>query len=262
MGTCRGVAATLASVVLFGSLILSNFVLVSASQERLDISSATDLESALFARTSLAVASGALSVLDEVQTGLASTDFQCSAASSSLAHLVDSSTYHSDGGGLEVTEEPNTLDAGYAPDNLTSIAPFAGSLPGFLDFSVETTVIGASAGGFVSFQKTETHRLNIPIEFPSVPSYCVSEASKVAKTVASLGEGMCNSTALNSAMGTLSAQLSASSSLLGLSSSLSYVYATSPSCSVGFRLSVSQPNVTGPLGPFSWNLEQSGSVLP
>ncbi len=258
----RAIGATLASIVLFGSLVTSNFALVSGSQEHLQLVSVSDQEDALYSRASVALGTSVLAILDSLQEGLSSGAFPCIDASSALSRLVEAQAINVGSNSLEVRAVARTSTNGASSDNLSSLAPFAGFVPGRLDLSVYVTEIGASPGGLVSYHKTEAHSLNIPIHPVLAASLCLASASEVASALSDLGQGMCNSTSLGAAMLSLRAALARSSSLLGFSSSLSYSMEATPSCSVSYRLVVSQEGVAGPLGPFSWSVDQAGSASP
>ncbi|MBI3116506.1 MAG: hypothetical protein HYZ12_04120, partial [Thaumarchaeota archaeon] len=78
MGEMRGVAATLVSVAVFVSLLISNLTLLYAENQRLWMASMAKLETDEGKIGLLLVAQGAYSALDRVQTELVRNSPSCS----------------------------------------------------------------------------------------------------------------------------------------------------------------------------------------
>ena len=259
MGKRRAVGATIASMLLFGSLLISNFVLVSAQQERMQLFSVADQEDALYDQ-GLAIKSVALvDLLDGVQIGLSSATLPCSTTFSALSSLVGSLSVSIDDSYGVAEASARLASVGSASDNLTALKPFLGSIPGHLDLLAAVKVHLESRGGVATYSKSETHYLNLPIGLERVVSFCQGSVAEVARVLDALGSNLCNATAVRSALTSLQLELAERATGLGLTTELWFSIAVPPYCGVDYSVHVSEAGVPGPLGPFTWSVEEAQS---
>lgn len=257
----RAVGATLASVILFGSLVVCNFALVAAQQQRTQLAALSAEENSLASDGRAAIALSELLVLDSVQSGLSRSVIDCASFYSAIAGILRGATSTATTGEVSANSTGTLAPDGVAFDNMTLLNPFAGSVPGALDLFVWTVATGGTPG-LVSYQKEEAHRLFMPVDAYEADSYCLRAESTVESALAALGSNMCNGTAVMGTMQALRSDLTAMAARLGLGFLLTYSFTASPQCSVGFTIQVSQSGVEGPLGPFSWSLSTAGTVSP
>jgi len=111
----------------------------------------------------------------------------------------------------------------------------------------------------VTYSKTETHHVHLPVNLAGSVSFCLGSAVEVANNLRSLGASVCNTTIVAEAMDLLRTDLTAQAAGQGFIFSLSYWTSGLQNCVVDFSIEVTQPNVVGPLGPFNWVLEVSQS---
>ena len=261
MGGRRAVAATVVSVLVFGSLVACNYLLVGAEQERMQLSLIADQESAIYSRGTILMGTTLLDVLDRLQSQVSAAPLPCSGISVPLSRIVRGASVSfpwDDGVSANVTAR--LVEDGIAFDNMTALQPFMGSLPGFLDVEARASVRIDPTGQPVAYSKIETHHIYLPIDIAGAVSLCQYSAGQVGAGLKALGSGVCNSTLLQKVFSDLSSRLSGIASRNGFVLSVSYWTSKSP-CMAGFTVQVTQNDVEGPLGPLDWCVRESGDVM-
>ena len=249
------------SVLVFGSLIACNYLLVGAEQEKMQLLLIADQEDAVYNQGTMLMGASLLDLLDRLQMRIVAVPLPCSGIAVPLSRLVRGASvmlHQDDGASANVTAR--MVEDGVAYDNITSLQPFMGSLPGFLDVEARASIRVDPVGGSVMYSKTETHHLYLPIDVAGVVSFCEYSVGRVAESVKTLGGEVCNSTRVRMVFEDLRSQLSGRAFGPGFALSISYWASARPLCSVGFSVQVTQQNVEGPLGPFAWSVDESGSV--
>ncbi len=263
MGSRRAVGATIAAVLLFSSLLLSNLVLVDSQQERVKLILIAENENTVFAEATTLGSVALLNVLDEIQLAISSAVLPCSTLGSALATLVERSSFElrtSDG--ISVNASAIVANDGVALDNLSTLNPFAGSIPGYLSMRATMSVHCILDAGTISYQKKETHHLFIPVDLNAPPEVCMSSVSEVEDGFRSLGPNECNSTVVQEFMARVAVQISSGAKGRGLEALLFYSLIPGASrCTLDFNVRVTEPDVAGPLGDFDWSVGQSVSLL-
>jgi hypothetical protein len=252
----RGIGATVAALVVFSSVLVANYTLVSGAQQAASLASLADSEEAVAVSAQLLRGAAALRLLDQLQ-GALSSGLSCSNPAESISGTTYGPLALAAGGLSETATAGPAL--GREGDNLSILGPFDGIGSGSFGLSVLTSVTGQPGNGAVSYDRTESHFVGIPADVQGPARSCLAAASAVAAKVSELGSSMCNGTLLASAISSVSDEVSHPGP--GLDGSLSYSV-EGPACSVGFTLTVSEPGVLGPEGPFAVTLEESGSVSP
>lgn len=246
--------------MVFGSLIACNYLLVSAEQEKMQLILMADRENAIYTQGTMLMSAALLELLDRLQIRVAALPLPCSGIAIPLSRLVRGASViltSDDGASADVTAR--MVENGVAFDNITSLRPFVGSVPGFLDIEARASVKVDPSVGPVTYSKTETHLLYLPIDIAGAVSFCQYSFEQVAETLGALGAGVCNSTLLQMVLGDLRSQLSVRASSLGFAIGISYRASEWP-CSVRISTEVTQFGVEGPLGRFAWSVDESGSV--
>jgi len=261
LGRRRAVGATIAAIILFGSLVVSNLVVVAAQQQRAQLFSLSEKEDATYDQ-GLALAGVAfLDILEGVQAQLTGRSIPCSGALQVVSGVVASEriTVAAAGGTVNATA---VLAQGPAvADNLTSLLPFAGLVPGRLDIAATDSVLVSTPGGPVTYSKTEIHHLNLPVDLSGSVTLCTRSVSQTSEALLALGAEACSSTVVQGVMRGVASKLSSAAKASGLVETLTYTVLGEPVCGVEFAISVLQNDVAGPAGPFTWRLEQSELLL-
>ena len=255
-----GIAATSASAIVFSILLLSNFAIYVASENRATLYSQADFENYLGSyAVSFAGASGA-NVLTGVQSFLSSQTFNCTSAPSVIAGEMGAMKDSQSTSYINETASAQEAPESAAPDNLSSLAPFNGSLPGVLDVSLDVTEKGGSSPTGVWFSKTETHYLHLPVRLDAAVAECVEAVEDVVDAVSTDPLSNCTSSQVASFIGPLASELSSAASADGFLFHLVYAVTSGTSCSVGFQVSIEQANIQGIGGSFEVQLEENGTA--
>ncbi|HXW37262.1 MAG TPA: hypothetical protein VEJ36_05110 [Nitrososphaerales archaeon] len=258
MGRRVAVGATLASAILFGSLLISNFGLVAAAQQTDRFASLSNEEQSVYARGYLLLGIVTLDLLDRVQQGLETSTYRCPDVATETSELVAASTSVESSGEFRAAASAALGTGGRAGDNLTAISPFDGWLEGGLDLVVRASATGGTQG-VSTFSKDETHLANLPIGFEELPAVCLGDFSEAVLLLSFIGPELCNSSGVGSEISWIAAAFESAASRQGLSAFISFL---TSGCVVAISLSVSQNGVLGPLGRFSWTVSESGTVRP
>jgi len=255
-----GIAATSASAVVFSIVLLSNFGIYVSSQDRAALYSQSDLEDYVADYSiAFAGASGA-NVLIALQGFLAGQTFDCASAPSVIAAEI---------GGLSDAQSADhiteTAVAGpgtglAVSDNLSSLAPFNGSLAGVLDLSLRVSATGGSPTSGVVFEKSETHTLHLPFRLGEAVADCIGAAQALVNGVSGFQMANCTSAAVASFMSSEASLLEGGPAAAGFEFRLAYTILNSASCSVGFQISIEQLDIQGIGGEFSVLMEENGTA--
>lgn len=259
MGKRAAVGATMAASVIFAALLISNAVLVAASAQALGNASLVDGESALYASAQVLGGVASIELLGKAQSLLSSGPFECGNALPTVYARLDGLVLSLGGGGTRVNATVTQVPAGEAPDNFTIVKPYNGGLPGDLNLKILLASSGTYSGGRVSYHMAESHTLHLPVDLSTAVSFCLSAVTEVTTSLAQVVRGNCSASAVENLFGRVSARLSAAAASEGLGFSLRYALDESE-CSASFVVLVAQAGLTGPLGLFSWTVEEQGFV--
>jgi hypothetical protein len=257
----KAVAATLASVVLFTVLLVSDATVMSA-QDNLASSAQTSF---VVSREQLLdqslAGSASLHVLAEVQEYLSSNAAECDNMPRYLESIFASSSVSGEDSGIAYSVNatavpvPASLQT-ESGDNLTIVAPFSGDLPGGLNLLAATSVKEVGGGGSVSFEKHETHVLNLPISLDSGSSLCASTLGSLASA---LSRSPCNATSEQAAFYAVLPGLVEQAAALGFDLTAGWGLG-GDACSAAYWVTLVEPGVVGLTGSFDWSLQGSGTT--
>ena len=257
MGKRRAVGATLVSVILFSSLILSNAAILASAQEKASAASLADGESSLSAGAVTLQGVAGLELLASAQTALSSRAFQCVNATGEAHRAVGglSASVASDGTSSTAVASLGAGDS--RPDNLSLLRGFDGGLPGRFDVAVKTMVNGSYPGGRVTYSKDEVHVLNLPFDPSTAGSFCLAALGELASSLGFLSAGTCNASQIAAAVSGAEARIRAAAGPLGLKAYVTYAIDGGASCFVTVDVRVAQGGIAGPDGPFIWTVEEA-----
>jgi hypothetical protein len=255
----KAIAATVASVLLFTALVVANATTMVAQDNLASTAQASLVESReLVLGRSLAGSTSALA-LSQVQTYLASNPADCGGLPRYLASVSASSSVSGEEEGVSyvasttASEAPAARLQGSQNDNLTLLAPFAGSIPGALNLQANVSVQEVGGGGSITLERHELHLLNIPVSPGSASSLCSLALGALA---AALGSS-CNATlaqaAFDSVLPALVAEAAARGFVLTAGWGLN-------ACSATYWVTLVEPGVEGVTGSFDWTVLGSGTT--
>ena len=258
MATRKAVAASIASSIIFSSLLVSNFVVYSGAAENFRLVSLATEEQAFRVQAALATGISLLDLIDGAQNLLSSGSFACSNATDSVAQVLSSESVNIGAGSLRSHSTVTLAPDGNSTDDLAGLQPFNGSVDGMTNLEATTLAQGAAPDGSVSYYASEQHFLNIPLRLGSLTGQCLGAEAEFAAAVGGLGGNMCNSTVLPGAASAVAASVSRSAAADGFVVSVSYFVTSAQPCRVGYWISAQQQNIQGPEGAFTFTEEESG----
>jgi hypothetical protein len=246
--------------VIFSVILVSNFAIYAASQDRAVLNSQADEENLLNSEETILTGAAATNILFEAQSILAAGPINCSDAqrsiSSQLAELVDTQS----SGPLVVSAASSEVPGVVHIDNLSMASPFNGSVLGSITISltVSSRTIGQLDG--VSLDRTVNHLVHLPVRWGSLVGDCHGALASIAEAVSSSTVSNCTSSVVDPLLAAAGAGPGSTASADGFAFGLThYIVARSP-CEVGFSVTLGQAGIDGPGGPFSVVLEGSGAA--
>jgi hypothetical protein len=204
----------------------------------------------------LAQSLGVITVLASVQHFLSSTVLGCQSADQALSAFYSTGSYDEQTGGVSALVSPQPGGVLASEGNLTLLGRFDGSQPNDLDIKMVSRVQGHLNPG-VSYFKTETHFVNLPVNLLAASSVCVAALSEALQSVNSTLTPGCIDSAIGQsvASGTRQSMVAATTSGLELQVH-STVVSRSP-CVVSIVATVTQAEVEGPCGVFTVTMSEA-----
>lgn len=260
MATRKAVAASIASTIIFSSLIVSNFVVYLGSAENFRLVSLATEERAYSAQATLVTGLSMLDLIDGAQELLSSSHYGCSNATDAIARAIGSEVVSLDSGGLHSYATLSPAPDENSADDFALLQPFNGSKRGMTDLEAAVLVQGAAPDASVSYYDSAQHLLNLPLRLQSLTEHCVEAEAEFSAALSSLGSLMCNSTVLEGVAPQVAASLSESASADGLALSVSYFISSAQPCRVSYWITAQQQGIAGPEGVFTFTEEESGCL--
>jgi hypothetical protein len=254
----RGVGASIAAASLFSLLLVSNFAMLGAAQDRERLNGRWDAESYLYDSAQVLTGTVALSILDNVQAILSKGVFDCSNARALVSEEVAGLSTSVNIGPLRVSELVSVSPDVKADDNLSMLSPFNGSGDGRLSLSLMVIASGDLSGAGVGFSKNDTHVLNLPVRFSEILAFCTDSVRVVGDYLSRTSVTNCTWDVIGPVASSVGANLAGDARRMGLTYSLSLQIESKTDCRVSFRSSVSQLGIEGPGGQFSVEAELGG----
>ncbi len=259
----KAVAATLASLVLFTSLVVADATILSAQDNLASSAQLSSVESRELVVGRYLAGSASLQALASVQAYLSSSPARCDDLQQYLGSISASSSLSGEDSGIAYSAN---ISVAKAPpslwpqgDNLTIVAPFAGSVPGSLDLRSSLSLKEVGGGGLVSLERHEAHLLHISISPDSASSLCASALGSLASA---LSHPSCNATSTGAAFESVVPRLAEDASAVGftLAAGWGFVGGAAGGCSVAYWVTLVEPGVQGVTGSFDWTVRGSGTT--
>lgn len=260
LGTRRAVGATLASVLIFSSILISNLVLIDGSEERLRLSAVALQERTFSDEAILLGGLSILSILGKAQAIVSERTYQCSSVLNELTSQIQGLSVFTKKDGVTVDVTVTSVPAGDVREDYGLVRPFNGSQANFLGFFVSVNTTGAAPGGAVSLARVETHAVHLPVRVQDMTQFCTSAAVQLANGLRLLGHSLCASPPAYGDISGMADAISQRARSENLSVQTNVTLDVAPSCFVSYSILVTQSSVQGPQGNFSWTVEEQGSV--
>jgi hypothetical protein len=258
----KAVAATLASVVLLTVLVVADATVISAQDNLASTAQTSQIESRELLLEQSLVGSVSLQVLAQAQGYLSSNPAECDSLPQYAGSISASGESSGEDSGIAYAANATAREAPASSlespqrDNLTIVAPFAGDAPGALNLQEVLSVKEVGGGGSVSFERSETHTLNLPIKVDFASSLCASTLGSLA---AALSRSPCNATLEQDAFDAVLPALREDAAALGFTLAAGWGSGGS-SCSATYWVTLVEPGVGGATGSFDWTVRGSGKT--
>lgn len=260
MANRRAVGATIVSIVLFTSLLVSSAVILASAEDKASASSLVDGEGTLYDNAVVMRGVVVLELLAKAQAALSSEVFACANATGEAHGAVRGLSASAANGVVSAMAVASAGDQGPGPDNLSLLKQFDGGLAGRFNVLVRTAVDGSYPGGRVAYAKSEYHVVSLPFDPSKAGSFCLNSLAELAASAELASAGTCNATVVEAVLGEAAARAEAAAASSGLHAYVAYSVGGGAACSVTIMVRVSQDGVIGPNGPFNWSVEEEERV--
>ncbi len=250
-----GVAATLASVVIFTTMLVANSAVYSAQNSYLNAAhlSAAQVQERGYATVLLGLSS--FSALASAQSLLESTPMDCYSPSAYLSSLAGSAAGHGTSGSLRFSTSSSwSYVAGPSPGEASALLPsqFGGYSAGDLNIELETSVAESYAGGLPSYSVEQSQVVHLGVHPEAMAAACQSALSGLRGSLA----------AAHTCDPKVVAELASSAGLsspgsLGDGASVS---GSTGRCTIYYWVRMTQTGIEGVSGTFQWSVFGSGSL--
>jgi hypothetical protein len=255
----HGVAATIASVVIFTTLILANSVLFSVENSYLGSRDQTSAEVQERGVATLLTGVSAYSSLSSAQSFIETNVMSCSSPGSYLASLTGNTALTGDEGSVAYSESSGwTYVAGSAPQPGDHLLPsqFDGYDSDGLNIQVETDINETFAGGLPTYSGHTMEVVHIPVQPYSIASECLT-------VLGTLRSELSNATSCDpSSFAGPVAEVDASfvRTNLDLQAGASVVSTSNGTCQVDYWVRMTQSGIQGVSAAFQLRAFGSGSL--
>ena len=262
MGTRhKAIAATITSLVIFGTLVASNFALYASQEQDVVLHAVSDQAKAVATEAEFAKGLVALSLLRTSQSILEASGHSCSDPLESMPALR-SIVLSSSLGGTAANLRGGVTWSGAGSDNLTLLSPFTGFVPGYLNFALSVNLVSSTS--LVQYQKEEVHYLHLPVLYDQSIAECLSVVGYLHSKIQGLKRtpGVCATPSILAAIAETGRHYSTVAAEAGLTLSISSSTDRGVHCpTIGYQVVVSQFGVPGVSGEFTWRVSEGGSLL-
>jgi hypothetical protein len=255
-----GIGATTASAVIFSVLLVSNFAVYFASQDRARLYYQSNAEDLLSDNAQALVGAGATNLLVREQTFLESTVLPCNTADGLIASELAGFTDIQHTSDLIVSTSAMMASDGSVVDNLSMVAPFNGFVSGDFDTSDRILASGIDTATGVVYQKTEIHFVHIPARVQAAENDCQGVIKDISSATSSAIPANCTALAIAPILSHAIQSGTSKASRDGFTlDSKFYIIGENP-CSISLIVSVDQKDVLGPSGFFNVRMQEETSV--
>lgn len=244
--------------MIFSVLLLSSILVFASAQDRARLYLQSNAEDALSDQGAALMGGGAATILLETQAFLGSGVLGCPTAVKTAAAAIGAFSALQRSGGLTVRVSASAAGGGPPDDNLSMVAPFNGSMPGDVDILLAMVASGGDSSAGVSYAKTETHVVHLPVMLEELESDCLSAVGAVSTAVQASAPANCTRAAVAPVISAASRTAAARAEADGFSFSLGFTTFSWGRCAVQYDVGLVQAGVQGPGGEFSARLEDEG----
>lgn len=255
-----GVGATAISAVIFAILLLSNFAVYVAAQQRSVLYSQADAEDFLADGGAAIMGAEAANILARAQSFLDSRVFYCANATAAIDGGVRGLTDRHQSGGLNVSVSAGISDVGTSADNLTMLSPFDGSVAGELTILLRVTESGGVPTSGITMSRAETHPLHLPVRLEGEERACTGAVQTLESALSSSKVANCTDSQVGPLVESASLGPVSAAPGEGYEIRISYSITQRAPCTAEFEVSVSQPDIDGPSGTFTVQMSDEGSA--
>jgi len=251
----KGVAASLAAVILFTALVVADSTVMVAQDDLASTAVTSQVEVRATTVADSLIWTSAFGLLVQAQQYLSSNPADCSTLPAYLASVSPQNSSSGEDGGLSYSVSAQASEAGPSSqaDNLTALAQFSGADTGRLDLSAAFAVRVTGGGGSVVLSRHEAHLLNLPISPEAASSLCASAESVLGGSLS-----RCNWTLAGEAFDSSLAALTEQAEAQGFS--LAAGWSPGSGCSAYYWFTLVETGVPGPAGSFDWSVLGSGTA--
>ena len=246
-----GIGASAATAVIFSVLLISNFTVFMAAQDRQKLIIQAGAEDSLAKNAHVLAAVGALDILGRAQDFLKTSSFTCDNAIASTTDLLASLDVIEQKDRLTVVTSASSAPSVSAFDNMSALKPFDGSIAGDVDISLNVRASGADPSSGVTVERAEVHQVHLPVRLEAASSECLSGAEFLKYSLENSKPSNCTDSEIRPILSKLSGVLSATAASAGFGFGLRYAIVHSWGCFVYFDLFITQGGIDGPHGSFS-----------
>jgi hypothetical protein len=253
----KAIAATAASVLLFSMLVAADASLVMAQDNAASSARLAQLESSEALIGMSAAGTVSFDVLAQAQQYISTNVAMCDSLQSYFSAMTPSASTSGERDGIHFAADAvakATSPDSSSPDNLTLLAPFSGNARGDLNLQESLSFTAVSAGGTVSFSRTEAHSLEIPVKVDSASSVC---STSMASLATALSASPCSATLDRASFDEALPAVERQAAAQGFA--LSAGWDPAGACSAAYWVTLVEPT-HGAAGDFDWTLRGSGTV--
>ena len=258
----KGIAATLASVLLLSALLVADITVMTAQDNVASSAQTTQIEvrERLLEESLAGITS--IQALADVQALLSSNPAECDSipqyfssihATGSASGVDEGISYHAN---TSASGAPSSVAYAFPPDQLAVLSPFSGYVPGALNLAAASSVMMVGGGGSVSLDRREALALHISLSPERATSLCDSTLSSLD---AALSVAPCNATLSERAFAAALPLLVEETSSLGFFLAAGWAPGSS-SCSATYWIRLVELGVAGVTGSFDWAVIGSGTT--
>jgi hypothetical protein len=260
MGKHPGIGATTASALVFSILLVSNFALFFAAQDRARLYSQSNGEDSLGDNAIAMIGAGVTNFLEKEQTFLESVVLPCDGANALISGEVAVFADVQRSSDLTVRTSATMTNEGFAIDNLSMVAPFNGLIPGDLDFAIRVIISGADTAAGITYHRNETHFVHLPARIQAAEADCLSAVRDASVAVSAAVAPNCSAAAIAPMLDEAIHGGTSKASRDGFTLGFEFEVLRPTPCSVSLMISVDQLGIQGPGGLFNLRMREEASV--
>ena len=242
-------------------ILVAGLAVYVAAEGRAGLYSAADSADSLGDQFQVLEAAEGVNLLLGVQVVLAANPLACSTAPADVAAEVGALSGLQNEANVTVASRAAVVDSAAAYDGDPALRPYNGTVPGDLDLALVFTGSGSSGPG-VTLSRTETRYAHLGLRLDMAVQDCTGAVAAIEDALSGSSLPGCNSSAGGAALQAATRGPASTAAADGFRFGVSYSVTDPGSCQVSFQVTLEQPGIQGPGGPFSVLFEEGGSASP